>query len=132
MEARYLITDWGGAMGKWGTTVVSRDRWDVAAFESQTPDFVSGVHEGVIDFGYQGQRSEIARAIPVSHVRWFWHRARRIAESALRDGLLASGATEEEAIRFARALRARIEALHGACQAADGHPRPRTATIKTA
>ena len=27
-EARYLITDWGGAMGKWGTTVVSRDRWD--------------------------------------------------------------------------------------------------------
>ena len=31
-EARYLITDWGGAMGKWGTTVVSRDRWDAAGF----------------------------------------------------------------------------------------------------
>ena len=25
-EARYLITDWGGAMGKWGTTVVTRGR----------------------------------------------------------------------------------------------------------
>ena len=28
-EARYLITDWGGAMGKWGSNVVSRGRWDV-------------------------------------------------------------------------------------------------------
>ena len=27
-EARYLITDWGGAMGKWGSNIVSRDRWD--------------------------------------------------------------------------------------------------------
>jgi hypothetical protein len=27
-EARYLITDWGGAMGKWGATIVSRGRWD--------------------------------------------------------------------------------------------------------
>ncbi len=35
-EARYLITDWGGAMGKWGTTVVSRGRWDVDGFEAQT------------------------------------------------------------------------------------------------
>jgi len=110
-EARYLITDWGGAMGKWGTTVVSRDRWDVAGFEAQTPGFVAAVHDGVVDFGYQGQRSEIGRGIPVTHVHWFYRKARRITESALRTGLRASGATEEEAARFARALIARIDAL---------------------
>ena len=110
-EARYLITDWGGAMGKWGTTVVSRDRWDVAGFEAQTPFFVSAAYDGRVDFGYQGQRSEIARGIPVAHVRWFYRKARRIAEPALRTGLLASGATDEEATRFARAILARIEAL---------------------
>jgi hypothetical protein len=110
-EARYLITDWGGAMGKWGSTVVSRGRWDAEGFEAQTPDFVAGVHDGVVDFGYQGQRPEIGRGIPVAHVRWFYRRARRITEPALRTGLLVSGATEEEAGRFARAIMTRIEAL---------------------
>jgi hypothetical protein len=110
-EARYLITDWGGAMGKWGTTVVSRGRWDPDGFEAQTPGFVAGVHDGVVDFGYQGQRSEIGRGISIDHVRWFHRKARRISEPALRKGLLASGATENEASRFARALMSRIEAL---------------------
>ena len=110
-EARYLITDWGGAMGKWGTTVVSRGRWDAEGFEAQTPSFLAGVHDGVVDFGYQGQRSEIGRGIPAAHVRWFYGKVRRITEPALRKGLLASGATEEDAVRFARALMMRIEAL---------------------
>ena len=110
-EARYLITDWGGAMGRWGTTVVSRGRWDAEGFEAQTPGFVAGVRDGVVDFGYQGQRSEIGRGIPVAHVRWFYRKVRRITESALRTGLLASGATHEEATRFARSLMTRIEAL---------------------
>jgi hypothetical protein len=110
-EARYLITDWGGAMGRWGTTVVSRGRWDAEGFDAQTPGFVAGVHDGVVDFGYQGQRSEIGRGIPVAHVRWFYRKVRRITESALRTGLLASGATQEEAARFARSLTVRIEAL---------------------
>jgi len=110
-EARYLITDWGGAMGRWGTTVVSRGRWDAEGFEAQTPGFVAGIRDGVVDFGYQGQRSEIGRGIPVTHVRWFYRKVRRITEPALRTGLLASGATGEEAARFARALMVRIEAL---------------------
>jgi hypothetical protein len=110
-EARYLISDWGGAMGKWGTTVVSRGRWDPDGFEAQTPGFVARIRDGVVDFGYQGQRSEIGRGIPVDHVRWFHRTARRITEPALRKGLLASGATDEEAARFARALMTRIEAL---------------------
>ena len=110
-EARYLITDWGGAMGRWGTTVVSRGRWDAEGFEAQTPGFVAGVYDGVVDFGYQGQRSEIGRGIPVAHVRWFHRKVRRITVSALQTGLLASGATQEEATRFARSLMMRIEAL---------------------
>ena len=80
-------------------------------FEAQTPAFVAAVHDNVVDFGYQGQRSEIGRAIPVPHVQWFHRKARRITEAALRTGLLASGATLEEAAQFARALMTRIGAL---------------------
>ena len=135
-EARYLIIDWGGAMGKWGTTVISRDRWDVDGFEAQTPGFLSGVHDDVVDFGYQGQRTaEIARGIPINHVRWFYKRARRITEPALREGLRVSGATEDEAIRFARALMTRIHALREAVvlnESRETRPDEGRRTIKTA
>ena len=115
-EARYLITDWGGAMGKWGSNLVARGRWDAAGFEAQTPQFVTGVKEGWVNFGYQGQRTaEIARGIPVEHVEWFYRYARRLQEPALRQALLACGATDEEARSFARALIERIRQLGEAC-----------------
>ena len=111
-EARYLIADWGGAMGKWGANIVWRGRWDPAGFEAQTPGFVTGVKDGIVQFGYVGQRTaDVAYDIPLEHVRWFHERAKRLTEPMLRAGLLASGATEEEATRFARALVDRIRQL---------------------
>ena len=111
-EARYLITDWGGAMGRWGTNVISRGRWDPDGFEAQTPEFVTGSNDGIVQFGYVGQRTaDVAYDIPVEHVAWFYDRARHLTEPLLREGLLASGATDEEAARFARALAERIGQL---------------------
>jgi hypothetical protein len=111
-EARYLISDWGGAMGKWGATVVSRGRWDVEGFEGQTPGFVTGITDGWVGFAYQGQRTpEIARGITVEDAAWFYGHAGRLSEEALRIGLKASGATDDEAARFARALRDRIQQI---------------------
>ncbi len=118
-EARYLITDWGGAMGRWGSNLVSRGRWDVDGFEAQTPQFVTGVRDGWVNFGYQGQRTaEIARNISVDHVAWFYQYASRLTVPALQDGLRACGATEDEAVRFARAIDQRIRQLGEACGAA--------------
>jgi hypothetical protein len=118
-EARYLIADWGGAMGKWGSNLVSRGRWDVGGFEAQTPSFVTGVADGFVGFAYQGQRTaEIARGITVDDAAWFHDYAGRLTEQALRDGLLASGATDEEAGRFARALVDRIQQIGRACESA--------------
>jgi hypothetical protein len=117
-EARYLITDWGGAMGKWGSNLVSRGRWDAEGFAAQTPQFVTGVRDGWVNFGYQGQRTaEIARDITVEHVEWFYRYARRLKEPKLRQALLACGATEEEAATFAQAIAERIRQLGQACGA---------------
>ena len=74
-----------------------------------------------VNFGYQGQRTaEIARGITVEDVAWFYGYARRLTEAALRGGLLACGATDEEATRFARALIERIRQLGEACRLQDG------------
>ena len=34
-EARYLIIDWGAALGAWGSNVLSRGRWDCGAYAAQ-------------------------------------------------------------------------------------------------
>lgn len=111
-EAQYLLADWGGAMGKWGTSVVTRDRWDPAGFEAQTPQFVTGTDNGCVRFGYTGQRTaDIAGDIPIDHVRWFRRVAGQLTEEQLAEGLRASAATDDEAVRFARALVERIRQL---------------------
>jgi hypothetical protein len=111
-EARYLITDWGGAMGRWGTNIVSRGRWDPDGFEAQTPSFIIGVRDGWVNFGYQGQRTaEITRGITIDDVAWFYEYARRLTIGSLRTALLTCGATEDEATRFAVAIIERIRQL---------------------
>jgi hypothetical protein len=103
-------------MGKWGAYLVVRGRWDAAGFAAQTPQFVTDTRDGWVNFGYQGQRTaEIARDITTEHVAWFYRYARRLTEPALRHGLLACGATDEEADTFARALADRIRQLGEAC-----------------
>jgi len=111
-EARYLITDWGGCMGSWGANVITRGRWDAAAFAAQTPRFVGGVEDGVVKFGYAGQRTEdVASAISPQDVRWLCTYLGQISDHQIADALTASGASGEELVQFQTALRDRIEQL---------------------
>ena len=111
-EARYLITDWGGSMGRWGGTVVTRGRWDPQGFEAQNREFVLGPEGEMVRFGYVGQRTaDIAAGITIEDVRWLCRYLGRITDTQLRAALDASGATPEEAGRFTHAIRNRINQL---------------------
>jgi len=111
-EARYLITDWGGSMGRWGGNIVTRGRWDPEGFEAQNAEFVTGADSGVVFFGYVGQRTaDVAAGISVDDVRWLCGYLGRITDRQLRDALTASGATAEDGDRFTRAIRDRIDQL---------------------
>ena len=117
-EARYLISDWGGSMGRWGSNIVTRGRWDIAGFEAQTPEFVVGVDGDSVRFGYVGQRTtDVAVGISVEDVRWLYTYLGRLQDAQLRAWLRASGATEEETERFTSALRQRITQLGRVCGA---------------
>lgn len=111
-EARYLITDWGGSMGSWGANAITRARWDVAAFVAQTPQFVTGVEDGVVKFGYSGQRTEdVATGVTPDDVAWLCRYVGRITDQQLDDALVSSGATDEEREQYRTALRDRISQL---------------------
>ncbi len=107
----YFIADWGGSMGRWGG-VAGRDKWDAKGFAEQTPDFVKGVHDGVVEWGYVGQRThDQVRDIRVSDVQWLLNTLGRITDDQIRRGLASSGAAPEEIEVFGRALRDRITQL---------------------
>jgi hypothetical protein len=113
-EARYLITDWGGALGRWGN-VVRRGRWDCHAFEAESAAFVTGVDGEFVRFGYRGQRTaDIADGIRVSDVRWLLKTLGPLREEQIAAAVRASGGTAEEITVFARALRARLDSLAAA------------------
>jgi hypothetical protein len=111
-EARYLIVDWGGSMGKWGRTVVTRGRWDAEGFLAQTPEFVVGSDREYVRFGYAGQRTADATAeIRANDVRWLCRYLGRVRDEQLRAALEASGALPDEIGLFTSAIRARITQL---------------------
>ncbi|MEO6212108.1 MAG: hypothetical protein ABIP65_00650 [Vicinamibacterales bacterium] len=120
LEARYLISDWGGSMGRWGN-VMTRGRWDPEGFDAQTAEFVTSASEGIVKFGYAGQRTEdVASGISVDDTRWLCRWLCRLTDTQIADALRASGGNDDEASRFTAALRNRIRQLEAA-GASPGH-----------
>jgi hypothetical protein len=113
LEARYLIIDWGAALGAWGNNVLQRGKWDAEAFAAQNEQFVTGVTDDEVGFGYQGQRTnDLSAHITCDDVRWFVQQARHLTDDHLRAALKASGANREETDLFTAALRARLNRLN--------------------
>jgi hypothetical protein len=119
VEARYLVTDWGGSMGKWGN-FFSREKWDCDGFSDQTAKFVEIEDDGDLDWGFSGQHSgRFKDDIRIDDIRWVTRYLGRITDAQLREGLVASGASRAEAACFQRALRGRIEQLRRIARYAD-------------
>jgi hypothetical protein len=111
VEARYLITDWGGSMGKWGG-FFTRDKWNCDEFYGQTAKFVEIEDDGDIDWGFSGQHSgSFKEDITIDDIRWVMKYLGRITDAQLRAGVAASGASRAEVACYQRALRGRIEQL---------------------
>jgi hypothetical protein len=117
-EARYLIIDWGAALGAWGSNVISRGRWDADAFAAQTEQLITGVDGATVRWGYAGQRTaDAVEGISVADVLWLHGRLAPLTDEQLAAALRASGATDEETQAFTRALRGRIDKLGSLVQA---------------
>lgn len=110
---RYLffVDDWGRSMGHSGGRL-HRSTWNAVDYLRQTPEFVTGVKDGEIEFKYKGQNTQvIRRGISISDVRWLLTYLDRVTDSQIREGLLTSGASPEQSDLFGGALRTRIREL---------------------
>ena len=112
LEARYLIIDWGAALGTWGSHVLTRGRWNCPAFAAQNEQFILGTEGDRVLWGYKGQRTaDAVTDISRSDVQWLHEYLERLTDDQLAAGLRASGGTETEIAGFTAALRARIDRL---------------------
>ena len=50
----YFVNDWGQSFGGWGQ-YFGRGNWNCKVYEQQTPLFVAGVKNGLVQFGYGGR-----------------------------------------------------------------------------
>jgi hypothetical protein len=110
-EDHYLVSDWGGSMGKWGG-FFGRGKWDCKGFAEQTRDFVKGIKGDYFVFGYSGQHTkDFSQDIRISDMRWLIQYLGQITDEQLRAGLQASGAAPEEVACFTRSIRERINQI---------------------
>jgi hypothetical protein len=117
-EFRYLVLDWGGTMGRWGLPGFVRNKWDCDGYASQTSEFVKGVKDGEVVWGFSGAFNEkdINEGITPQDVRWILQYIGKLTDAQIRSGLQASGATPQEVDCFSRSVRERIDQLRKVAQ----------------
>lgn len=112
----YAVFDWGAALGRWGG-FLGRSQSDCVAFAAQTPDFVQGLRNGVIQWGFSGKHaSDVKSDITPADVRWLLPYLKRITPDSLRAGLAASGATPRQAGCWASSIEDRTGQLEAVAE----------------
>lgn len=108
----YFVSDWGSTMGKWSSVGGLRDRWNAKGYAGQSPDFIRGVNNGQVLWGFGGTHgSDLTKGIRVTDVAWLLRYLGQVSDAQIQRGLEASGATPEEVKLFGRSLRDRIRQL---------------------
>lgn len=114
----YSFTDWGSGMGFWGDKT-GQTNWVCQDYTKQTSEFVKGVTDGRVVFGYDGHHNgDFKTNIRPSDVAWLVKYLGRITDDQLRAALRATGATPDEEACYTKAIRARIEQLRAVSKAA--------------
>jgi len=107
-EARYIISDLGGTLGKTGG-VISRSRNKPSDFVKA--DFIDKVKGEQIDFHYSGKNKKLFDNMTVGDVRWLSGWLIRLSGEQIKDAFRAANYTPEEVEELAKAVQERIKVL---------------------
>jgi hypothetical protein len=108
----YFVFDWGSSMGRWGG-YGNHSKWDYKGYAGQTPEFVRGVRDGKIEWGYSAAQytGDIENGISVGDVTWLMQYLGKLTDDQLRAAADAAGATPAEATSYTSSIRDRIDQL---------------------
>jgi hypothetical protein len=107
----FFIDDWGASMGSWGK-LLKRSKWNCIDYLRQSKDFVKSLDNGTVEWGYTGQHTSLmTEGIRVGDVKWLMQYLGKVTDRQLHEGLVTSGASEQDAGFCQQGLRLRIEEL---------------------
>lgn len=110
----YFVDDWGQSLGRWGDSYSNTSTFDCTGFRMQSRDFVLGLKNRLVQFGFHGQHTDdFMQGIRTGDISWLMQWLGRIGDDQLRAGLRASGANPNETTCLAASLRDRISQLRG-------------------
>ena len=130
-EARYVVTDLGGTLGRAAGLGGGRSKNDLKGFQSER--FVRGVDKkGVVKFNYpvhptklglfsifypplffrEQRRAKSMRGIRVENAAWIGSQLSKLSDDQLRDSLRAAGYDRAATEAYVRTLRSRINQLN--------------------
>jgi hypothetical protein len=107
-EARYIISDLGGTLGKTGGAI-SRSRNKPSDFVKA--GFIERVKGDRIEFNYKGKSKKLFDDITVADARWLSRWLGRLSDDQIKDAFRAANYGPEEVEELSRAVRERIDAL---------------------
>lgn len=130
VEARYVVSDLGAALGRVGGLGGKRSKNSLEDFRAS--QFVIGVENGMVNFDYntkpkgagafasifnpgyrkrQGDKEKAMKSVPVEDARWIGQQLSRLSDEQLRDAFRAAHYDATTTEGFVTALRARINQL---------------------
>src|SRR6185312_3769069 len=115
----FFIDDWGAPMGNWGK-VLTRSKWNCEDYYRQSRKFVKKLQNSGIEWAYTGQHTHlITDGIRISDVKWLVRYLSQITDQQLREGLIASGASDEDVRYCVKGIRTRIQELQTVANSLD-------------
>ena len=130
-EARYVVTDLGGTLGRTAGLGGGRSKNDLKGFQSER--FVRGIDKkGVVKFNYpvrptrlgllsifypplffrEQRRAKSMRGIRVENAAWIGSQLSKLSDAQLRDSFRAAGYDRATTEAYVRTLRSRINQLN--------------------
>jgi hypothetical protein len=100
----FVVKDLGASLGETGR--MDPRRGYIEGFEKEP--FVTGVKNGVVQFGFRGRHQELLDRIGVDDVKWTCERLERITDRQWRDAFRAGNFTDEVAARYVARIRQKI------------------------
>jgi len=108
-EARYVISDLGGSLGKTGN-LITRSRNKPSDFVKS--EFIESVKGDIIDFNYGGKNKSLFKDITVEDARWIGRLLERLSDEQIRDAFRAANYSPADVDLLSNAMRKRIDSLN--------------------
>ena len=108
-EARYVISDLGGSLGKTGG-FITRSRNKPGDFVKS--EFIQSVRGNIIDFNYGGKSKSLFNNITIEDAKWIGGLLARLSDTQIEDAFRAANYSPEDVESLSSAMKARINALN--------------------